>query len=734
MTKPILAFDFQDLNESNHICSHASVGEGKITFHKALFEAAYQGTAPRFQYAFPGHGAMAAGQIASLLCGKAGYTVSMWLMPYQSFHGKHDFRLLTVYGNENKPLLELDYASPRITARIDTGSEAPATVLLFPYALDTLVPAFDAPNTNDGIWQFVTLSVDFAANTVKLYVNGQEIAAKDEPTIEFAYDALPEQLCITLPDCIGGNAQLTARSFSGIIDQWQLFGEALTADAVSELYRSYPKNITPSPTEHQKQLNALVAKLGSSFVLKADSANIVHKGRVIKADTSDYTVRIVWQDEALYLPEDFCEWYFACDGISTVNIKGKNYFPADAICAQNKLQYIASAGNCDLYVLLAQDASYDPAADASLLNAFEVFCTEDKNEPKLPVEQTRRVIATSDTKAGDYTYSPSITRLGDKLYASRDISCLYTEVFESVDDGENWTYQGKVDGMWWATIFEHQGALYLIGRHTIGGVYVGKEPHYIGVTRSTDGGKTWTPINAEQGGIVYDGGLGVHCAPTPVLKHNGRIYRVFETNQGGRNLREFLISADETSDLTNPASWTASDYFTGYGFPNEGNAVIGPDGGVWILARFTNNHAYLMKYDKQLNKVVPFREPMQTSLIDFPSTASKFTVRLDKETGKYIALVSTQMDPNCAYQRNYATLAVSDDLEHWEVKQILLRDREIYNAILSVAQHAFQYIDWIFDGEDILFVVRESAEDAKNWHDSNYLTLYRIENYRALIQ
>ena len=64
---------------------------------------------------------------------------------------------------------------------------------------------------------------------------------------------------------------------------------------------------------------------------------------------------------------------------------------------------------------------------------------------------------------------------------------------------------------------------------------------------------------------------------------------------------------------------------------------------------------------------------------------------------------------------------------------MLLCDREICHPTLSVAQHAFQYIDWIFDGDDILFVVRESAEDAANFHDSNYLTFYRIENYEKYI-
>ena len=86
------------------------------------------------------------------------------------------------------------------------------------------------------------------------------------------------------------------------------------------------------------------------------------------------------------------------------------------------------------------------------------------------------------------------------------------------------------------------------------------------------------------------------------------------------------------------------------------------------------------------------------------------------------------------YQRNYCGLAISKDLINWELKEILLCDRELFNEQLSVAQHAFQYVDWIFDGDDILFVVRESTEDAKNFHDSNNLTFYRISNYSEIVK
>ncbi|MNF07207.1 hypothetical protein D3C80_2073400 [compost metagenome] len=49
-------------------------------------------------------------------------------------------------------------------------------------------------------------------------------------------------------------------------------------------------------------------------------------------------------------------------------------------------------------------------------------------------------------------------------------------------------------------------------------------------------------------------------------------------------------------------------------------------------------------------------------------------------------------------------------------------------------RHAFQYIDWLFDGNDIVFVSRTAFDDAeggaKAAHDANYLTFHRIEKFR----
>ncbi len=728
MTKPILAFDFQDLEGCDTVRSCAACGHCEMTFSGALIEDGYFGPAPRFQYATPGHGTMAPGKLASLLVGKTGYSVAMWLMPYQSFHGAHTFRLLTAYGTGDRPLLELDYSSPAMVLRLGEASGVDAPIALtFPYALDTAIPPFDAPNTNDGVWQHLTLTVDLLSSCVRLYINGTEIAAQEETAASFAAKEFPKQERITLPDCIGGDATLSARSFNGIIGTFAVYDKALSDREIGSLFDSCCTPQAASPTTRQRLLQLLARSLQDSFVLMPGSTNVIHRGRVIKADREDYTRKVIFKEEMLLLPADLCDGHFTVSGIPSREIGGALYYPADRVAAANGLRYTVPAEQDGLFLLLSEGVAVDPDA----LEVLRAFFTSHPHEPRLPVERSRRVVASSDTSRGNYTYSPSIARLGATLYASRDISCLYTEVYASSDSGESWTYQGRADGLWWATLFAHCGRLYLLGRYTAGGLH-GSGPHYIGITESLDGGKTWSSIDQNRGGISYDGGFGVHCAPTPVLFHRGRLYKAFE-GAPLQSRRAFIVSTDVGSDLCDPASWQVSDYFTGFGIPNEGNAVRGPDGSVWILARFITGKAYLMKYDEEQNKIVPALGEGAASLIDFPSTASKFTVRYDDGLQKYITIVNAQTDPNKAYQRNYAMLAVSDDLIHWQVKETLLSDRELYDGTVSAARHAFQYVDWILDGADILFVVRESCEDAKNFHDSNYLTFYRLKNYRALI-
>ena len=75
----------------------------------------------------------------------------------------------------------------------------------------------------------------------------------------------------------------------------------------------------------------------------------------------------------------------------------------------------------------------------------------------------------------------------------------------------------------------------------------------------------------------------------------------------------------------------------------------------------------------------------------------------------------------------------SKDLENWEVVTTLLVDRTMMNEYVSMMMHAFQYVHFAFDGDDLIYLVREAMDDSDNYHDNNYLTFYRLENFRSYL-
>ena len=83
--------------------------------------------------------------------------------------------------------------------------------------------------------------------------------------------------------------------------------------------------------------------------------------------------------------------------------------------------------------------------------------------------------------------------------------------------------------------------------------------------------------------------------------------------------------------------------------------------------------------------------------------------------------------PRC--KRNMLPLACSPNLRTWELRCILLHHPDRKN-------HAFQYVDWQFDGDDIIAASRTAYDDAEggahNAHDANYLTFHRFASFREL--
>lgn len=343
-----------------------------------------------------------------------------------------------------------------------------------------------------------------------------------------------------------------------------------------------------------------------------------------------------------------------------------------------------------------------------------------------------------------YIGSPSICILPNGDYVtshdefgpgSSEFRSAITYVFSSSDKGNTWIKIARLEGQFWSNLFVHNEVLYIMGTN--------KHHGNIVIRRSTDEGKTWSvPYDANHG-LILEGEY--HTAPVPVLIQNGRIWRAVEyatakSTKWGERYGATMLSASVKSDLLNAKNWTRSNtlpYDSTYLDGNfkawlEGNVVATKqDKIINILRIHTPNlkdeYCAVVDIDKK-GKRAKFNSK---DFIKMPGASKKFTIRYDKVSDKYYSLVNYVKEEFSYIQtdrvRNTVALISSEDLKSWEVVDFVLSHPDpLY--------HAFQYIDWLFEGDDILFVSRTAYDDkeggAKAAHDANYLTFHKVKDFR----
>jgi hypothetical protein len=285
-------------------------------------------------------------------------------------------------------------------------------------------------------------------------------------------------------------------------------------------------------------------------------------------------------------------------------------------------------------------------------------------------------------------------------------------------------------------LFLHQNALYIVGTDhcdRYGGRLNGK----MVIRRSDDNGETWTDVTGPHQGLLSDED-GYHTAPTPLIVHNGRIWKGFEFAPEPDRIswRVFVISAPVDADLLDRDSWTFSEQLETWPHYQwiEGNLVLSPEGEVLDILRTNDRNkkreGYL-KEDEPAAVVHVSEDGKKLShdeaqdRIPFPGGGAKFTIKQDPETKRYFALVNPQNSPDL--YRNILALSMSEDLKSWKIVKELINHPDPVN-------HAFQYVDWDFDGDDIVYASRTAYDDglggANRAHDANYLTFGRVESFR----
>lgn len=362
-------------------------------------------------------------------------------------------------------------------------------------------------------------------------------------------------------------------------------------------------------------------------------------------------------------------------------------------------------------------------------------------------------------KAKTYLGSPSIVRLPDgSLIATHDYfgpGCprnhegeeALVSVYRSEDNGQTWINITHIMNCYWSSLFYYRDALYIIGPSQGYGSFV--------IRKSTDGGFTWTQPRDQHSGLLLKGGYyhenpNYHTSVVPMLFHNGRIYRGVENcidTKWGLGFETFVISIDENDDLLEASNWRISNkiqYNPDFlpwkneetGGWLEGNVCAAPDGQIWNILRvqcYPHTDVAAMVKVSADGSTISF-DPA-ADLINFPGGRTKFVIRRDPVTGLYLSLVNAPLkfDPAHAGHRNFLSLSQSKDLRNWTVVKELLHDESGLEPQFSALLTGFQYADWQFDGDDIIYVVRMAWRGAHNYHDSNRITFHTLRNFRSLL-
>lgn len=342
--------------------------------------------------------------------------------------------------------------------------------------------------------------------------------------------------------------------------------------------------------------------------------------------------------------------------------------------------------------------------------------------------------------SGNYLCSPSIVRHPSGcLFASMDLFGHSAPqnlalIFRSDDNGESWHYVTELMPCFWAKLFIHKGDLYVLSCSTeYGDLLIG---------RSTDCGKTFeAPTVLLRGGSKTNCD-GVHKNPQPVVYHKGRIYETLEWGSWSNGYHAVMVmSCDENADLLDASNWHITPpvkynpewegVAKGESAGNiEGSLVVFPNGKLYNVMRYdtvNTDPSYGLVLAYEIDEENPDSPIKYSHSIKFPCNLSKFMIKKDSKTNKYLSLANRITNKDKIRERTLISLMASDDMENWRVVADILDKRDDDWETVG-----FQYIDFEIEGDDIIFVSRTALNGAFSFHDNNYQTFHRIRDFRNL--
>lgn len=364
-------------------------------------------------------------------------------------------------------------------------------------------------------------------------------------------------------------------------------------------------------------------------------------------------------------------------------------------------------------------------------------------------------------------------------------------VYQSVDNGVEWRrVAGPLAGTYWAQLFVHQNHVYLIGVHRGLSVVIrdgGKTGLSWGDAVPIFNGSSYGSriFDTAPSPVVEHGGRLWHSCTL------GGLHGLISAPATGANLmdpKSWSLSGLSlpATDLPVPDSWNwprensgrRGDVSTAkYG---EGVVVSGPGGEpLRLLSRLSfaspqwpaacqpgDGHVgsscslCTMKCPPRpappaVNKAVWFVFKQYGSagclspggclvferLADMPGGQCKMALLYDNTAGGYWSLgnniTTPQVDTGVHwwFARNNLTLSFSHNVseDSWQVVDRILYDDTGLPHEQSLIFTGFHYADMIFDGADLLCLVRTAYRGAVNMHDSNRITMKRVSNFRSFI-
>ena len=340
--------------------------------------------------------------------------------------------------------------------------------------------------------------------------------------------------------------------------------------------------------------------------------------------------------------------------------------------------------------------------------------------------------------SGQYLCSPCLLRAPNgHLLASMDVFAGDAPqnlelIFESTDEGKSWHYLCELMPCFWGRMFVHKNKLYMLGISTeYGDLLIGC---------SDDNGHSFCEPRVLLRGACNSKHAGVHKNPQPVVEFAGRIWNTCEWGAWALNYHAPMVfSCSVDDDPMEPSSWSLTPpvkydptwpgVAEGLSAGNiEGTLAVLPDGKLYNIMRYdmtkcTPSFGRVLAY--KVNEKDPDAPLEYSHAIALPGNHSKFTIRFDPESGCYFTIISRIIDPEHTYNRNLLSLMVSRDCENWSLACDLIDKRDE-----DPKRVGFQYVDFLMEGDKLLWLCRTAVNHAHNFHDANYSIFHVIEDFR----